>query len=138
MDSGGIARYVAGRAANFEEFPMPPITRIGGNSINARVVVHGGIAYVSGIVADDKSGGVAGQTQQILARIDKHLAGAGTSKYQLLSATIWLSDMSKKDDLNKVWSEWIDPANPPVRACVGAELSSDKTLVEIMVTAAID
>ena len=117
---------------------MPPITRIGGNSINARVVVHGGIAYVSGIVADDKSGGVAGQTQQILARIDKHLAGAGTSKYQLLSATIWLSDMSKKDDLNKVWSEWIDPANPPVRACVGAELSSDKTLVEIMVTAAID
>lgn len=117
---------------------MRPITRIGGNAINARVVIHGGIAYVSGIVADDKSADVAGQTKQILGRIDKHLADAGTSKYRLLSATIWLSDMSKKDDLNKVWSAWIDPANPPVRACVGAELSSASTLVEIMVTAAID
>lgn len=117
---------------------MRPITRIGGNSINARVVIHGGIAYVSGIVADDKSADAAGQTKQILARIDKHLADAGTSKYRLLSATIWLSDMSKKDELNKVWSAWIDPASPPVRACVGAELSSATTLVEIMVTAAID
>lgn len=117
---------------------MRPITRIGGNAINARVVIHGGIAYLSGIVADDKSADVAGQTKQILGRIDKHLADAGTSKYRLLAATIWLSDMSKKDDLNKVWSAWIDQANPPVRACVGAELSSSTTLVEIMVTAAID
>jgi enamine deaminase RidA (YjgF/YER057c/UK114 family) len=117
---------------------MRPITRIGGNAINARVVIHGGIAYVSGIVADDKKADVAAQTKQILARIDKHLADAGTSKYRLLSATIWLSDMSKKDALNEVWSAWIDPANPPVRACVGAELSSASTLVEIMVTAAIN
>ncbi len=117
---------------------MRTITRIGGNSINARVVMHGGVAYVSGIVADDKSADVAGQTKQILARIDKHLADAGTSKYRLLAATIWLADMTKKDDLNAVWSAWIDPANPPVRACVGATLSSASTLVEIMVTAAID
>ncbi|MEQ1714476.1 MAG: RidA family protein [Hyphomicrobium sp.] len=117
---------------------MRPITRFGGNAINARVVVHGGVAYLSGIVADDKSGDVAGQTRQILAKIDQHMADAGTSKYRLLSATIWLSDMSKKDALNAVWSAWIDPANPPVRACVGAELSSATTLVEIMVTAAVD
>ncbi len=117
---------------------MRPITRIGGNAINARVVIHGGIAYVSGIVADDKSADVAGQTRQILARIDKHLADAGTSKHRLLSTTIWLADMSKKEDLNAVWSAWIDPVNPPVRACVGAELSSASTLVEIMVTAAVN
>lgn len=117
---------------------MRPITRIGTNAINARVVIHGGIAYVSGIVADDKSADVAGQTKQILAKIEKHLADAGTSKYRLLSTTIWLSDMSKKDDLNKVWSAWLEPSIVPVRACVGAELSSATTLVEIMVTAAID
>ncbi len=117
---------------------MRPITRIGGNDINARVVIHGGIAYLSGLVADDKSLDVAGQTSQILARIDKHLSDAGTSKHRLLSAVIWLSDMSKKEQLNAVWSAWIDLSNPPVRACVGAELSSASTLVEIMVTAAID
>lgn len=117
---------------------MRPITRMGGNAINARVVIHGGIAYLSGLVAGDKSLDVAGQTSQILGRIDKHLADAGTSKHRLLTAVVWLSDMSKKEELNAVWSAWIDPANPPVRACIGAELSSASTLVEIMVTAAID
>ncbi len=117
---------------------MRAIERIGGNAINARVVVHGGIAYLSGIVADDKSQPVAGQTKQILAKIEKHLTDARTTKSRLLSATIWVSDMTKKDELNEVWSAWIDPANPPVRACVGAELSSATTLVEIMVTAAVD
>lgn len=117
---------------------MRPIKRIGANDINARVVVHGGVAYVSGIVADDKTLDVAGQTKQILARIDGHLADAGTSKHRLLSATIWLSDMSKKDELNAVWTKWIDRASVPARACVGAELSSASTLVEIMVSAAVD
>lgn len=117
---------------------MRPIRRIGANDINARVVIHGGIAYVSGIVADDKKLDVAGQTTQILAKIDGHLADAGTSRHRLLSATIWLSDMSKKDELNAVWTKWIDRASAPARACIGAELSSASTLVEIMVTAAID
>lgn len=114
------------------------ITRMGGNNINARVVVHNKVAYLSGIVADDKSLDVAGQTRQILAKIDQHLADAGTSKSKLLSALVWLSDMTRKEELNAVWSAWIDLHNPPVRACVGAELSSATTLVEIMVTAAVD
>lgn len=114
------------------------ITRLGGNAINARVVAHNGVAYLSGIVADDKSAGITDQTRQILAKIDKHLADAKTSKSKLLSAVIYLSDMSKKEEMNAVWSNWIDSANPPVRACVGAELSSPATLIEIMVTAAVD
>jgi enamine deaminase RidA (YjgF/YER057c/UK114 family) len=117
---------------------MRPIKRLGGNAINARVVMHGGVAYLSGIVADDKTQDTAGQTRQILARIDGHLADAGTSKYRLLSAVVYLSDMTKKDEMNAVWSAWIDGANPPARACVGVELASKSTLVEIMVTAAID
>ncbi|MGE3710186.1 MAG: RidA family protein [Hyphomicrobiaceae bacterium] len=117
---------------------MRPIKRLGGNAINARVVMHGGIAYLSGIVADDKSAGIQQQTREILAKIDKHLADAGTSKSRLLSALIWLNDMQNKDAMNEVWSSWIDLDNPPVRACVGADLSSASTLIEIMVTAAID
>jgi enamine deaminase RidA (YjgF/YER057c/UK114 family) len=117
---------------------MRSITRLGGNEVNARVVIHGGVAYVSGIVADDKSADLAGQTRQVLARIDKHLAEAGTSKSRLLSAVVYLPDMAKKEEMNGVWSAWIDPKSPPARACVGAELSSATTRVEIMVTAAVD
>ena len=117
---------------------MRPITRQGGNTINARVVMHGGIAYLSGLVADDKSAGIQDQTRQILEKIDKHLADAGTNKSRLLSALVWLNDMTNKNAMNEVWSAWIDLDNPPVRACVGADLSSADTLIEIMVTAAVD
>jgi enamine deaminase RidA (YjgF/YER057c/UK114 family) len=37
---------------------------------------------------------------------------------------------------NAEWNLWVDPNNPPVRACVGAELWRPNLLVEIMVTAA--
>jgi enamine deaminase RidA (YjgF/YER057c/UK114 family) len=35
-----------------------------------------------------------------------------------------------------VWNAWVDPQNPPVRACVRADLTRPGFLVEIMVTAA--
>jgi enamine deaminase RidA (YjgF/YER057c/UK114 family) len=38
---------------------------------------------------------------------------------------------------NAVWNEWVDPANAPARACVGAALFRPGLLVEIMVTAAL-
>ena len=117
---------------------MQPITRHGGNAINARYVTHAGIVYLSGLVADDKSAGIKEQTSQILSKIDKLLSDAGTDKSRLLSALIWLNDMTNKDAMNEVWSAWMDHDNPPVRACVGAELSSATTLIEIMVTAAKD
>ena len=38
--------------------------------------------------------------------------------------------------MNEVWQAWIDPGNPPTRACVGTVLGTDDTLVEIVVSAA--
>jgi enamine deaminase RidA (YjgF/YER057c/UK114 family) len=40
------------------------------------------------------------------------------------------------DAHNAVWNEWVDRRNPPVRACVQADLWRPNMLVEIMVTAA--
>jgi enamine deaminase RidA (YjgF/YER057c/UK114 family) len=40
------------------------------------------------------------------------------------------------NDHNAAWNEWVDPHNPPTRACVRAELWQPHMLVEIMVTAA--
>ena len=38
-------------------------------------------------------------------------------------------------EMNAVWNAWVDPENPPVRACVRADLAVPELLVEIMVTA---
>ena len=103
----------------------------------SQVVVHNGVAHLSGQVAGDASGGVAEQTREILATIDALLAAVGTSKSRLLTATIWLADMGDFATMNQVWDAWIDPANPPARACVEARLAFPQYRVEIMVAAAI-
>jgi enamine deaminase RidA (YjgF/YER057c/UK114 family) len=77
-----------------------------------------------------------GQTQAILATIDNLLAQAGTDKRTILTAQIWLKDMSDFAAMNTVWCAWVDPVNKPVRACVQSTLSDPAFLVEIQVTAA--
>jgi enamine deaminase RidA (YjgF/YER057c/UK114 family) len=49
---------------------------------------------------------------------------------------VWLADMSLFEAHNAAWNAWVDRANPPARACVGAPLYRPGMLVEIMVTAA--
>jgi enamine deaminase RidA (YjgF/YER057c/UK114 family) len=44
--------------------------------------------------------------------------------------------MAQKTAMNEAWLDWIDPKNPPTRACVAVELGTPTTLVEIVVTAA--
>ena len=34
------------------------------------------------------------------------------------SAQVWIADMRLFEDHNCVWNEWVDPANPPARACL--------------------
>jgi len=103
----------------------------------SQAVVHGNTVYLAGIVASDPSADAKGQTEQILKKIDEHLAATGSHKSKLLSATIYLADMKKYDEMNSAWDAWVDPMNTPARATVEAKLAQQKFLVEIMVTAAI-
>ena len=112
------------------------IDRIKPGAWNARAVVHGGLAYLSGIVAQDKTLDVKGQTEQVLAQIDGFLADAGTDKSCILSATVYMADLSRKDAMNEVWMAWLDPSCLPARAAVGVELTPG-TEVEIMLVAAV-
>ncbi len=102
----------------------------------SQVVVHGGVVYLSGQVADDPQGDAEQQTREILAKIDDRLESAGTDKSKLLAANVWLTHMSDFRAMNSVWDAWVDPNNPPARACVEARLARPELLVEIMVTAA--
>jgi len=102
----------------------------------SQAVIHGDTVYLAGQVADDTSADVAGQTQQILAKIDDLLVAAGTDKSKLLSANIWLSDISTFGEMNSVWDEWVVPGQPPARATVESKLAGPQYKVEIMAVAA--
>ena len=104
----------------------------------SQVVVHNNTVYLAGIVADDRSADMKEQTQQVLAKIDSYLAEVGVDKSKLLSAEIWISDMSLFGEMNAVWDNWIDPNNPPTRACGQVPLAHPDFKVEIIVRAALD
>jgi len=103
----------------------------------SQVVAHGNTVYLAGVVAQSAAGkSVTEQTKDILAIIDSHLAKAGTDKTKILTANIWLADMSTFAEMNAVWDTWVSPGNTPARATVEARLAAPQYTVEIMVTAA--
>jgi enamine deaminase RidA (YjgF/YER057c/UK114 family) len=105
----------------------------------SQAVIHGNTVYTAGQVAVDAPGeSVAKQTENILTRIDALLAEAGTDKSKLLSATIWLTDMSDFNELNSIWDTWVTPGHTPGRACVESKLAAPQFTVEIGVIAALD
>ena len=103
----------------------------------AQMVVHNGVAYLAGQVAQDAKQDVAGQSRQVLAQIDKLLAEAGSDKSRILSATIYLPSMADFAKLNEAWEAWIPEGQTPARATVEARLASPEYKVEIMVIAAV-
>ena len=111
------------------------IRRIEPGSRMSQAVVHNGIAYLAGQVGAPGES-VTAQTIAVLAQIDRLLAEAGSDKSRILSATIWLADIATFGEMNSVWDEWVDRANPPARATGEAKLAALDYKVEIIVTAA--
>ena len=102
----------------------------------SKIVVHNGTVYISG-QTDATADNIKEQTENTLKKVDDLLAQAGTSKSNLLSASIWLKDINRDfKGMNDVWNAWLDPENKPVRATVEANLARDILLVEVQVTAA--
>lgn len=111
------------------------ITRFPGlTPTRSRAVVHDGLVFTVAVSPDPDPGFYA-QTRKALRRIDESLAMSGTDKSRILSAIVYIADIARKDEMNKAWDEWVDPANPPMRACLGVDLEPPH-LVEIVVTAA--
>ena len=81
---------------------MSDITRLKTNARMSQAVIHSGTAYFAGQVADDFNADLQTQTRQVLAKIDGLLAEAGSSRDNMLSATIYLRDMSDFAAMNEV------------------------------------
>jgi enamine deaminase RidA (YjgF/YER057c/UK114 family) len=114
------------------------VTRVGAGARMSQVVVHAGRAFLAGQVANKTKGRSVGeQTAEILSLIDGLLKRAGTDKTRVLSANIWLTDMSTFAEMNAVWDKWVVAGQTPARATVEAKLAAPEYAVEIMVTAAL-
>ena len=114
------------------------IRRIGAGARMSKAVVHGNTVYLAGQVADKSKGAsVADQTQEIVGIIDELLKEAGSDKTKILSATIYLSDISTFPQMNSVWDTWVVQGHTPARATVEAKLAAPEYTVEIAVIAAI-
>lgn len=111
------------------------VTRHEPRKILSCVVEGGGQVYTAGITADDFSLDVKGQTEQVLAEIDRLLAVAGSDKTKIMFATIWVPDIRLRDEMNVAWNAWTGGENLPARACIEAKLAGPNILVEIAVVA---
>ncbi len=108
----------------------------GGSKGRCSAVVSGGLVYA---VATDPvcAEGIIDQTRNTLQDMEKILIEAGSAKIGLIQATVYLSDISNKPQMDSVWREWIGPEeNWPQRACVGAGLE-DGYLIEVVVIAKV-
>lgn len=117
---------------------MKKIVRHTKSDLMSQVVTYQGVAYFSGQIAwNSRSQSATEQTREILSGIDDLIRLVGATKSDILSASIWLSDMQYFSEMNDVWREWVDPENPPARATVQAELAFPDLKIEIQITAAV-
>lgn len=111
------------------------ITRFPGlTPTRSRAVATDNLVFTVAVAPDPVTPSVYEQSVKMLARVDESLALCGTDKSKVLAAAIYLNDVTRKAEFNRAWDAWVDPKNPPMRACVGVDIEPPH-LVEIIVTA---
>jgi enamine deaminase RidA (YjgF/YER057c/UK114 family) len=89
-------------------------------------------------VPEDTSVDMEAQIKQILRQADFTLAKIGSDKGNLLSATIYITDLANLPALNQHWEAWLPVDAAPSRACLRVGLVDPLMLVEIAFVAAVE
>ena len=113
------------------------IQRINPGKRLSEAVIHGDTVYLAGEVPDDGSKDIGGQTEEVLAKIDRLLKKVGSDKSKLLSAQIFLTSIKDFAGMNAVWEKWVEAGQTPARATIEAKLANPDYKVEIMCVAAL-
>ena len=97
-------------------------------------VSHGDLCFVSGQIGDDRSSFEA-EVRSCLNKVSAELKRAGTSLDRLLSVTVYLKDMGRYAEFNRVYGELL-PEPFPARACIAVADLPGGANVEVQVVAA--
>lgn len=115
---------------------MSEVKRIGMGPRLSEAAIFNGVVYLAGMVPENGATDIRGQTADVLAQIDHHLATCGSDKTRILRTQIFLTDIADIAVMNEVWDAWVAPGNAPPRATVQAPLADPSWKIEIVVTAA--
>ena len=111
------------------------IERYNSNGRFHEAVIAGETLYLSGKVATGET--VAEQAAKTLDNLKETLEKYGSDKEHILSATVYLADISTFAEFNSVWDNWFAEGTQPVRTCVEAKLAGPQYLLEITLIAAV-
>ncbi len=114
---------------------MSTITRHGAGHRLSEAVIHNGVVYLAGMVPEAGASDIRGQTRDVLAQVDAHLAACGSDKARLLRVHIFLTDIADIGAMNEVWDAWVAPGHAPARATVQATLADPAWRIEVVATA---
>src|SRR5436305_1608492 len=98
-----------------------------------RAVEANGLVFVGGTIADDTSVSMGEQTRNILGKIAGYLKEAGTDPSRVVSASIFVTDLSGKKQMDAAWTEFFGD-DLPARATVGVADLGRSALNEGVIT----
>lgn len=107
------------------------ISRKGPSPIGHRVVEAGGVIYFSGFTDLERSPDMLSQATNIFRRLDGTLEMAGIAKKDIVFATVYLTRMDLKAQMDEAWKNYFEPADMPGRATVGVADLGENVMIEI-------
>ena len=100
------------------------------------VVEYKGVLYFGGVVAEDLTLDIAGQTTDMLRQVDQLLAVHGSDRTRILSVLLFIPDLALRPALNEIWKDWFAAEHLPARASIGVGDLGPGVLLEGVFTAA--
>src|SRR5690554_353958 len=97
-----------------------------------RAVEAGGLLFLSGLTADDRTLDLKGQTEQVLAKLESLLQELGSDRSKVVSATAYITQMEHKEQMNEAWLEFFPSSDLPARATLGVASLGDGILIEVV------
>lgn len=89
----------------------------------SQAIVHQGLVFVAGqlpidpLTGEKMLGSVQEQTEQVLRNLAAILEAAGSGLERVLKVTVYLSDLSRWDEVNQTYARWFGE-HKPARAVV--------------------
>lgn len=111
------------------------ITRTLRTPIMHRAVEANGFVFLGGTIADDTSASMGEQTTSILGKIAGWLKEAGTDASRIVQASIFVTDLSKKKEMDAAWTAFFGD-DLPTRATVQVSDLGGGAMIEVVVVAA--